>query len=67
MKCQVYYTNFDYYAAPVFNSIQEAKQYGISKGFEFQIHDYFDSQMPRRYALIGWWNQFSGWHSALAG
>lgn len=33
----VYFYNFDYTSQEVFNTKEEAKAYGISKGFEFTV------------------------------
>lgn len=33
----IYYVNFAYYAEPVFSTDREAINYGVSKGFEFNV------------------------------
>jgi hypothetical protein len=35
---QIYYTNFQYNADELFETIQEAIEFGKSKGFEFQVY-----------------------------
>lgn len=37
-KFMIYFTNFHYFADPIFYTFSDAIRYGISKGFEFQVH-----------------------------
>jgi len=36
---RVYYTNFQYFADALFETLQEAIQFGKSKGLEFQVYE----------------------------
>lgn len=51
MKYRVY-SDFGY---EQFNTIEEAKSYGISKCFDFRVEN-------KEGDIIGYWNYFAGWN-----
>ena len=48
---RVYFTNHDYYSQEEFSSLDEAIEYGKSKGFDFTVH--YGSHMLAGWSYIG--------------
>jgi hypothetical protein len=57
---QVYYTNFDYYAAPEFRTVDDALDYGKARGFEFAVHRCYRSEQPHNDTVVAAWNPITG-------
>lgn len=54
---KVYFINFGYFSDRRFDTLEAAKEWGKSKGFEFTVYDEND-------VVQGTWGVFSGWRKA---
>jgi len=55
---KVYFTNLWYYLPDKFKSLDEAKESGKNKGYEFRV-DMFREEFVE---IVGFSTAFSGWH-----
>lgn len=59
----VYFTNHEYFSQESFGSEEAARDYGVSKGFDFAIYEYLIGQNPYKDfgQVVGTWTYFGGY------